>query len=70
MDNLPSWTTQQDVEWTPYMDFSERLEYLDNNDWDKSQYMKLIKDILFDDWMSALEVSIIENAIYSYSESL
>lgn len=67
--NLPPWVTQQDVEWTPYMDFCERLEYLDNNNWDKEQYMKLIKDIIYDYWISALDTATIENAIYSYADA-
>ena len=66
---LPPWMTQKDIEWAPYMDFSERLEHLDNNDWEKSDYMQLIKDILHDNWTSAIEISIIENAIYSYAEA-
>ena len=63
---LPPWMTMKDLEWPETMSFSERLEHLDNNNWDKEQYMKLIKDILHDNWTSALEVSTIENAIYSY----
>lgn len=69
MDNLPTWTTQQEVEGTGYMTFSDRLEFLDNNNWEKSHYMKLITDILWEDWMSALDRNIIENAIYSYAEA-
>ena len=66
---LPPWMTMKDLEWPEAMSFSEQLEYLDNNNWDKSQYMKLIKDILHDNGTSALEISIIENAIYSYADA-
>ena len=51
------------------LDPSERLEYLDNNDWDKSDYMKLIKEILHNNWTTAFDISLIENAIYSYAEA-
>lgn len=51
------------------LDTSERLEYLDNNDWDKSDYMKLIKEILHNNWTTAFDISLIENAIYSYAEA-
>ena len=51
------------------MNFSETLEYLDNNNGMKSDYMTLIKDILHYNGTPALEISIIENAIYSYADA-
>lgn len=66
---LPTWTTDRDIEQPEYLDFQERLENIDNNNWEKSDYMTLIKDILHDNWTSALDIATIENAIYSYAES-
>lgn len=48
------------------MDFQETLEHLDNNNWEKSQYMQLILDVLYDNWVSKKEIDLIQNAIYSY----
>jgi hypothetical protein len=48
---------------------SEILEYLDNNGWEKSQYMELIRDIMRSYWMSKIDMDVIENAIYSYESS-
>lgn len=66
---LPPWMTMKDLEWPEAMDFSERLEYLDNNDWDKSDYMKLILDVMYENWTSKEDTELIQNAIYSYAEA-
>ena len=49
--------------------FSEALEFLDNNNGEKSQYMDLILSILHDNWTSKEDTDIIQNAIYSYAEA-
>lgn len=51
------------------MDFTERLEYLDNHSWEKDQYMKLILDILYDNGTSKEDTDLIQNAIYSYESA-
>lgn len=49
------------------MDFQETLEHLDNNNWEKSQYMQLILDVLHSNGTSKEDTDIIQNAIYSYN---
>jgi hypothetical protein len=51
------------------MDFQETLEHLDNNNWEKSQYMKLILAILYNNGTSKEDTNIIQNAIYSYNDA-
>jgi predicted nucleic-acid-binding protein len=49
------------------MNFQETLEHLDNNNWEKSQYMQLILGILHNNGTSKEDTDIIQNAIYSYN---
>lgn len=49
------------------MNNQETLEHLDNNNWEKSQYMDLILKILFENWTSKEDTDLIQNAIYSYN---
>lgn len=49
------------------MNNSEKLEFLDNHDCDKSQYMELILKVLFDNGTSKEDTDLIQNAIYSYN---
>lgn len=49
------------------MDNYETLEFLDNNNWEKSQYMKLILKVLHDNGTSKEDIDLIQNAIYSYN---
>lgn len=51
------------------MNNSETLEYLDNNNWEKSQYMELILKVLHDNGTSKEDTDLIQNAIYSYDNS-
>lgn len=52
-----------------YMTFQETLEYLDNNNGEKSQYMELIQQVLFANGTSKEDTDVIVNAIYSYDNS-
>ena len=53
---------------TPYdMNNSDILEFLDNNNWEKSQYMELILKVLHDNGTSKEDTNLIQNAIYSYN---
>ena len=49
------------------MNNSETLEYLDNNNGEKSQYMDFIMKILYDNGTSKEDTNLIQNAIYSYN---
>ena len=68
-DNLPPGTTQEQAEWTPYLDYAETLEALDNRWAYKSDYMVLIQRIIYDNWLSANDSETLINAIYWYSEA-
>ena len=45
----------------------DTLEFLDNNNGEKSQYMELILKVLFDNGTSKEDTDLIQNAIYSYN---
>lgn len=47
----------------------DTLEYLDNNNWEKSQYMELILKVLHDNGTSKEDTDLIQNAIYSYNDA-
>jgi len=47
----------------------ETLEYLDNNNGEKSQYMELILKVLHDNGTSKEDTDLIQNAIYSYNDA-
>jgi predicted house-cleaning noncanonical NTP pyrophosphatase (MazG superfamily) len=49
------------------MNNSEALEFLDNNNGEKSQYMELILKVLHDNGTSKEDTDLIQNAIYSYN---
>lgn len=49
------------------MDNNETLEYLDNNNGEKSQYIELILRVLYDNGVSKQDSDLIQNAIYSYN---
>ena len=49
-----------------YFDNAEKLEFLDNNNWEKSQYMELIMKVLHENGTSKEDTDLIQNAIYSY----
>lgn len=68
-NNLPPGVTQQEVEWTPYMDYQETLDNLDETNAYKSDYMTLIQRIIYDNGLSANDSETLINAIYSYSEA-
>ncbi len=51
------------------MNNSEALEYLDNNNWEKSQYMELILKVLHDNGTSKDDIDLIQNAIYSHNDA-
>lgn len=54
---------------TPAMDYQERLEHLDNNNGEKSDYMTLISEILHSLGTPKSETDTIIGAIESYSQS-
>lgn len=51
------------------MNYSETLEFLNNNNWEKLQYMELILKVLHDNGTSKEDTDLIQNAIYSYDNS-
>ncbi len=51
------------------MNNSETLEFLDNNNGEKSQYMELILQVLHDNGTSKEDTDLIQNAIYSYNDA-
>lgn len=51
------------------MNNSETLEFLDNNNGEKSQYMELILRVLHDNGTSKEDTDLIQNAIYSYESA-
>lgn len=51
------------------MNNSETLEFLDNNNWEKSQYMELILKVLYNNGTSKEDTELIQNAIYSYESA-
>lgn len=51
------------------MNNSETLEYLDNNNGEKSKYMELILQVLHENGTSKEDTDLIQNAIYSYESA-
>lgn len=47
----------------------DTLEFLDNNNGEKSQYMELILQVLHENGTSKQDIDLIQNAIYSYDNS-
>lgn len=49
--------------------FQEVLERMDESNSEKSDYMALILQILYENWTSKEDTETIQNAIYSYDQA-